>query len=108
VTPYLREAAEADILRQVEWYAAQGVPEVARRFHAAVLAAIAALLRLPEAGAPVALANPRLAGLRSWPVKGFAAFRLYYVVQDERLSVMRVLHGRRDIGAILEDQEDGA
>lgn len=103
MTPRIRAAAEADILREVEWYAAQGLPDIARRFHIAVLDAIDAALQLPEAGPRTMLANPRLAGLRSWPVKRFEAFRLYYIAERDTLSVVRVLHGKRDIGAILED-----
>jgi plasmid stabilization system protein ParE len=30
--------------------------------------------------------------------------RVYYLVRDDFLTVVRVLHGRRDIGSILENQ----
>ncbi len=77
---FIQHAAEQDILGQVEWYTAQGLPDTARRFHQAVLAAIAALIAMPTAGAPKSLANARLSGLRSWSVSGFDDFRVYYLV----------------------------
>ena len=104
MTPHLQAAAEADILRQVEWYADQGLLPVGARFHAAVMAAIAALVAMPRAGAPQPTANPLLAGLRSWPVRGFREVRVYYLVQPDRLLVLRVLHARRDLARLLDDE----
>jgi plasmid stabilization system protein ParE len=105
VRRFIQAAAEEDILHQIEWYAQQGVPAVARRFQASVLEAVDALSASPEAGTPKFIDNPRLAGLRSWPVKGFRAFRIYYLVQPEVLIVVRVLHGKRDVADILGNQE---
>jgi toxin ParE1/3/4 len=45
-----------------------------------------------------------LPGLRTWPIQGFDELRVYYLVRDDFLTVVRVLHGRRDIGSILENQ----
>jgi toxin ParE1/3/4 len=102
---FIQDAAEDDILRQVERYAEQGLPHIARRFRASVLIAIDALIAMPEAGPPRPTTNPVLAGLRAWPIKGFDAFWIYYLIGPERLTVVRVLHGKRDIGNILEDQD---
>ena len=93
------------MLRQVEWYAGQGLPDIARRFHAAALEAIDDLLAMPEAGAPRPTGNPRLAGLRSWSVKGFDEFRVYYQMKAGLLTIVRVLHGKRDTVAILQGQD---
>jgi len=57
---------------------------------------------MPNTGAPKALRNPALAGLRSWPVHGFEDVRIYYLVQGEVLKLVRVLHGKRDIDRVLE------
>lgn len=102
---FIQGSAEQDILRQIEWYAERGLPAIARRFHAAALDAIDALVAMPDAGPPRLTSNPRLSGLRSWPVKGFDEFRIYYLVRPELLTVVRVLHGKRDIGAILDSQD---
>jgi toxin ParE1/3/4 len=105
VNLFIQESAEQDILRQIEWYAEKGLPAIARRFHAAALDAIDALVAMPGAGPPRLTGNPRLSGLRSWPIKGFDEFQVYYLVRPELLIVVRVLHGKRDIGAILDSQE---
>jgi toxin ParE1/3/4 len=105
VTVFIQDAAEADILRQVERYAEQGLPHIARRFHTSVLTAIDALAEMPGAGPPRPTSNPALGGLRAWPVKGFDAFWVYYLAGLDRLTVVRVLHSKRDIGTILEGQQ---
>jgi plasmid stabilization system protein ParE len=37
---FIQRAAEQDILSQVDWYAAQGLPDIAQRFSLAARAAI--------------------------------------------------------------------
>ena len=43
-------------------------------------------------GAPKALKNPTLSGLPFWAVKGFEDILILYIVQNETLRVVRVLH----------------
>jgi toxin ParE1/3/4 len=100
----VKEAAEDDILRQIEWYAERGFPDVARRFQAATQIAFQTLATMPEAGAPKRIENPILAGLRSWPIKGFDEFRVYYLAQPREVAIVRVLHGKRDVLAVLENR----
>lgn len=102
---FIQEAAEQDILHQVEWYAQQGLADIARLFSAATVEAIEALVRMPEAGPPRMVANPQLAGLRTWGIRGFDEFRVYYLVRPELLTVVRVLHGKQHTDAILEGQD---
>ncbi len=104
MTLFIQQAAEADILHQVEWYAEQGLPDIARRFQAAAFDAIDALVAMPHAGAPKPSRNAALAGLRSWPIRGFDELRVYYLEQPGLITVVRVLHGKRDVGSILDDQ----
>jgi toxin ParE1/3/4 len=104
VKPFVQASARADILRQYRYYLDQNLPDVAERFLLAVKHAIDATIATPDAGAPKHLDNPHLAGLRTWPIQGFDELRVYYLVRDDFLTVVRVLHGRRDIGSILENQ----
>jgi hypothetical protein len=46
----------------------------------------------------------QLGGLRTWPVKGFDEFPIYYLVRPELLTIVRILHRKRDTGAIREQQ----
>ena len=63
------------------------------------------MLATPEAGPPKATANPRLAGLRAWPVKGFDAGPGSTTWCAPGCSMRCVLHSKRDIGAILDRQD---
>jgi toxin ParE1/3/4 len=104
VNLFIQAVAEQDILRQVEWYAEQALPHIAERFHGAVLDAIDRLCDMPEAGQPRPTGNRRLAGMRAWAVKGFDEFWIYYLIRGEVLTIVRVLHSKRDVGAILRAQ----
>ena len=104
---YFRTAAREDILRQFSYYAIQlDVPHVAQRFLDAVESTIERLSRAPGIGAPKRLANPLLAGFRSWPVPGFPAMRIYYTHTGGELRIVRVLHGKRDIHPLLEETSE--
>ena len=74
------------------------------RFRSSVESSIKLALSRPKAGAPKPVRNSVLGDLRSWPVKGFDEFRIYYLARQDTLTVVRVLHDKRDIGAILEKQ----
>src|ERR1700683_5862867 len=49
--------------------------------------------------------NPHLQDLRSWPVAGFEAIRIYYLVDEGAIRVIRILHGKRDVKRILEGEQ---
>ncbi|MGA2672842.1 MAG: type II toxin-antitoxin system RelE/ParE family toxin [Terracidiphilus sp.] len=105
---YVRTSAREDILRQYSYYSIEkDAARVAERFLEAVQSAIEMLCRMPRAGAPKMLENPALAGLRSWPVRGFSAIRIYYLHAGDELRIVRVLHGKRDINPLLEEESSG-
>jgi toxin ParE1/3/4 len=66
---------------------------------------VESLRQHPLVGARYALGNPLLRDLRSWPVVGFEAIRIYYLVEEGTLHVIRVLHGKRDVKSILDREE---
>jgi hypothetical protein len=45
--------------------------------------------------------NPRIQNLRSWPVAGFEAIRIYYALEEDAMHIIRILHGKRDVRRIL-------
>lgn len=98
----VRPVARQDILHQYRYYISEGAYDAADGFIDAVDMSIAHLSRMPETGAPKNSINLALSGLRSWPVKGFEDIRIYYLIQNEEIRIIRVLHGRRDIHNILE------
>ncbi|CAN7406546.1 type II toxin-antitoxin system RelE/ParE family toxin [Neorhizobium sp. LjRoot104] len=99
----IKPAARSDILRQVDYYGDIGLQDIGKRFVFSVQSSIDALTRTPLGGSPRHFTDEELLGLRSWPVKSFEAFRIYYIPQDDRLIVLRVLHGRRDVEGIFDE-----
>jgi len=86
----IRPTAREDILRQYRYYLIdQDAEEAAERFLGAVRDAFKRLCKHPGVGCPKALHNPALAGLRSWPVKGFSAIRVYYLTSEKMIRVVR-------------------
>jgi toxin ParE1/3/4 len=101
----IRSTASDDIIRQFRYYLVdQNNPQVAGRFLEAVQKTINDIIRMPNGGAPKLLSNPALADLRSWPVEEFEDIRIYYLVKEGSVLVVRVLHGKRDINRILEKE----
>jgi plasmid stabilization system protein ParE len=75
------------------------------RFRSAVRSTVQSSLQHPFVGPCYRSSNPHLANLRAWPVAGFEAIRIYYVVDEDTLRVIRILHGKRDVKRILEREQ---
>lgn len=98
-----RQAASDDVVRQFRYYLATlNLPEVAVRFRTAVRRTIQLLQQHPSVGPHYRSPNPQLQTLRTWAVAGFEAIRIYYLVDDDTLRVIRILHGKRDVKRLLE------
>ena len=98
-----RQSAKDDVIRQFRYYLVTlAVPEIALRFREAVKDTVASLREHPLIGPRYPLRNPRLENLRSWPVVGFDAVRIYYIPESGTLRVIRILHQKRDVRRILE------
>lgn len=99
----LSPRAEADLIRQFRYYLVDhDAPTVAVRFRESLIASIEQLRAYPEMGTKFA---GSISGLRSWPVKGFEAIRIYYVNNPGHLVVVRILHGKRSIRQILKREK---
>nr|WP_246432443.1 type II toxin-antitoxin system RelE/ParE family toxin [Rhizobium leucaenae] len=103
----VKPAARSDILEQVRYYADASDDDVGDRFLIAVRQSLSAIAQSPFSGSPRHFDNPALDGLRSRTVSGFDTIRVYYLLRDETVVVIRVLHGRRDLHTLL-DSDDGA
>ncbi len=100
-----RQPARDDIVRQFRYYLlAADVPEVALRFRESVRRTIQSLREHPQVGPRYSSDNPRLQNLRTWPVAGFEAIRIYYVLEQDGIHILRVLHGKRDVRSVLESE----
>ena len=72
-------------------------PTAAARFVEAFKSSVELLARMPEIGH----ARPDLGGpqTRSWRVKGFRKYLIFYESLPDRVRLLRVLHGARDLPA---------
>jgi toxin ParE1/3/4 len=84
-----------DIVR----YLRRRSPTAANRFVVEFKATLDVLVTMPGVGRP----RPEfgIAGLRSWRVGGFRKHLLFYEDLPDRIRVLRVLHGSRDLQAEL-------
>lgn len=102
MTVELFPRAEADIIAQFRYYLVdQNAPLIAVHFREAVMESINQLKPHPRIGS---LFRGSIPGLRSWPVKGFDMIRVYYLHDLDRLRVVRVLHGKRDVRRMLRQE----
>jgi plasmid stabilization system protein ParE len=103
---YIRPAARDDLLRQYRYLLLdQESPIAAEKFLAAAERAVRQICQRPNIGTPKPLKNPRLADLKSWPLQDFPAIRIYYL-PGKAIHVLRILHGKRDINPMLENESD--
>jgi toxin ParE1/3/4 len=103
-----RQAASDDVVRQFRYYLVTlNLPEVAVRFRAAVRQTVQSLQQHPLMGPRYRSSNPQLQTLRTWAVTGFEAIRIYYLLDEDPLRVIRILHGKRDVKRILNGEVGG-
>jgi toxin ParE1/3/4 len=93
--------AEKDLLEIWSYLADQASPPIADTQLNAIEGACAKLEHWPHSGRQ---RDNLLPGLRS--VVAFP-YVIFYRVRDERVEVVRVLHGRRDIDTIFAGSSDG-
>ncbi|ODT36440.1 MAG: hypothetical protein ABS60_15825 [Microbacterium sp. SCN 71-17] len=112
---YRRFGARQDLVRIFRHYALNAGLTVARRFNTQAEATIRRLASMPGMGKLYDCDHPVLAGIRFFPVSRFPKYLVFYRPIPDGIEVVRVLHGAREIEAILatefglkddEDQED--
>jgi toxin ParE1/3/4 len=76
-------------------YIARDNPDAAHRFIEAAERTCALLLSNPEIGHQEGFRRRR--GIRSWPIRGFENYLIFYQVNSESVEILRLLHGARDL-----------
>jgi toxin ParE1/3/4 len=98
-----RQTASDDVVRQFRYYLVTlNLPNIAVRFRGAVDRTVRLLRERPFVGPRYRTEDRRFRHLRSWPVEGFEAIRIYYLLDNDTIQIIRILHGSRDIKQILE------
>lgn len=87
-----------DFTLQAVWYVREAGGEVARRFQKAVDSTLHLLCEQPRAGRPRHFPNPKLQGLRSFPVeRPFQRFLIFYREDGATLQAVGLMDGARDL-----------
>ena len=95
--------ARKDIRDVAAYLLVEASEAVAVRFEKAVQNATHTLAGMPGIGVPCSFRNPELHDMRRLTVKGFENWLLFYRDTEDRIDVIRVLHGARDIAAVFEE-----
>jgi len=74
------------------------------RFLDAIDHARSELARYPEIGAARRFDSPTLSNLRVWPLPRFERWLIFYRLDADEPTVVRVLHSARDVASILDDE----
>ena len=82
-------------------YIAQDNPDAATRVIEAAYETFKTLAATPGLGRLRKFRNPRLKGIRSWPVSGFETYLIFYRVTPSDIELLHVYHGARDIEALF-------
>lgn len=98
------DKAEWDVVECALFIGAENA-DAAHRFARSARGTAEWLTQTPLVGAQREVSCSRLAGLRSWPVKGFENWLIFYRPVDGGIEVIRVLHGARDLDSVLEAED---
>lgn len=99
-----RIQAKLDLINHAVYLLTESSPETADRFVDAAEAAFTQLAGQPQMGWQLTFRNHRLSDMRVWRVKGFTDYLIFYRPLDDGVDIIRVLHGRRDLENMLEDE----
>ena len=94
--------AQDDIDEHAAYIAADKL-DAGLRFLDAIDHARNELARLPEIGSARRSDSPALSGLRVWPVPSFGNWLIFYRVDEQTLTFVRVLHSASDLPAALDE-----
>lgn len=103
----LRPAAIGDHEGVADYYLEQSGAKLATRFSAALKSAFERIGRNPGVGFRLVGDDCGLPGLRTWPIPDFPFLVCYFDMLDY-IDVWRILHGARDLDAVLADRPEDA
>jgi toxin ParE1/3/4 len=96
----VHDEARLDVI-EIAFYIAEDSLDASDRFVEAVGTAFGHLVDMPGIGVRREYSNPKLKGMRMWPVPGFVNNLIFYFATATELRVFRVMHGARDIESLF-------
>lgn len=100
-----RALAMRDVDDAVEYDLSERAAPAARGFIDALEQAYSHISRSPATGSPRYAFELNLFGLRSWALTGYPHL-VFYLEREDQIDVWRVLHGTRDIPALMREDAD--
>lgn len=95
------ERADRDLEQTVVYLLEEAGEDAALRFVDAVDETFALLEEQPDIGRVYLPQDPRLQDVRTWRVHRFDRYLVFYRVLEDVVRVERVLHGSRNLWAVL-------
>ncbi len=99
-----RERATRDVREAIEYYLSENSPEAALGFIDALEDAYGQIGRHPDAGSSRYAGELNLPGLRFWSLNKYPHL-VFYLVRSDYVDVWRVLDGKRDIPAWMQEPD---
>jgi toxin ParE1/3/4 len=93
--------AETDLHTHIIYLAENAGIEMARRFNSSAKESFDRLCETPFIGVRRDFSLARVSDLRMWFVKNFDDYMIFYLVSDDAIRIVRVLHSSQDIDTIL-------
>lgn len=102
-----RPLARFDLIEEADFIEQTYNLDRARAFLFAAKETFTQLAQMPLMGSPRPEYAPEIPELRQWRIKGFEDYLIFYRPLDTKdgVEIIRVLHGKRNIPLILEDEE---
>ena len=102
----VKNRATQDIRQQANYILVNGNARTAERFLELAEATFAQLATIPGMGKIVQLVSSGMGEIRQWRIKDFQDYLIFYQIQDDRVEILRVLHGARDLEDILSNIDE--
>jgi toxin ParE1/3/4 len=100
----VRPKADQDLDDQAYYLATQAGPDLGRHFLLAAHETFGLLAAQPQMGWRPRLKHPDLTSLRVFPLSGFEKMLVLYRPRPDGVEILRVLHGSRNLLALLRRQ----
>ncbi len=97
----IRNRATKDIRQQANYILTQRNRNTAEKFLSSAELTFSQLVKTPHIGKVVSFGLFDIGEIRQWYIKNFRDYLIFYQVVDERIEILRVLNGRRDLRDIL-------
>ena len=94
-------AAKEDLIAQADYFEERGGRVLEDRFLQECAAGFERLSRFPESGTIIRYKHLKLEGCRFIRVPEFEKMPIFYNPLPERIEILRILHGARDIEEAL-------